>query len=401
MIRKRHHWTRRRRRRPKPGSLHVCCAPGRRRPCVEPLEDRLLLSAIADFYSADGGYIDLSTSSLGHVTGCGDAAHVVTIHPDEGPEGGGVGSPDATPSGSPVPPGHSSDAGPIPSQPSDVSGTDAPATHCDDAVLLRLEPNESSSSSSGDGLIDLTRVLSEPAPSIGRAPADWEHCGVRVASRADRAGSDADGAEEAATSDSRLDGRRPASATSPGRTAAAGSHPFLAHPGRLRGSPYGAIEGSRGISQAFEVATSPEQGSIGDGPASDTDHGLPSAPTLDRSVWSPHRLSPSQANPHSPQMARSPDLPPRTSGRALDAVGARVLEAELSHDVVLAELTGPSGDAFFNAVYLDDRRPIEVIPLLAVAAVGQHLATKQWHAHDNDRTRLAHPPRRRPSGGLP
>ncbi|HUT92258.1 MAG TPA: hypothetical protein VMY37_22375 [Thermoguttaceae bacterium] len=100
-------------------------------------------------------------------------------------------------------------------------------------------------------------------------------------------------------------------------------------------------------------------------------------------------------------MARSPDLPPRTSGRALDAVGARVLEAELSHDVVLAELTGPSGDAFFNAVYLDDRRPIEVIPLLAVAAVGQHLATKQWHAHDNDRTRLAHPPRRRPSGGLP
>ena len=52
----------------------------------------------------------------------------------------------------------------------------------------------------------------------------------------------------------------------------------------------------------------------------------------------------------------------------------------------------PFGDAFLDAVYLDDRRPAHLISLLVVAAVAYQQT--QRRQHDETRSYLV-PPRRR------
>jgi len=161
-------WTRRRRQRPKPRSLRL--DSGRRRPGVERLEDRLMLTAVAYVDLADDGFLELRLSS---VVRCDVGSSNFYV---SGSLAESVSTPATSPDGEPVPFG--------------VGESEArlPNSNGNDMELIRIEPSETSASASGKGLIDLTRVLSEPVPRAGRRGTPGEQRVASVTADSDSTG---------------------------------------------------------------------------------------------------------------------------------------------------------------------------------------------------------------------
>jgi hypothetical protein len=400
------------------------------------MEGRLLLSAVADHGSSavadhDGGFIELRASGFGYIavrpgaategvvlgsmgedafasngppepTSANVPLHAVhDAHADTSHAGtGGRSAPacegcvddegDPTSPSRPSPAKHAADSpGAAP------SGSPLPPAHASDAELIRLVPGGLSSSAPGEGLIDLTEVLTKPIGSHRPQPIPWADDPAGLAGRSDPASSAAESAEGPPIGDPRFPWRRVAMADSPGERAAAGAHHLVANSGwqaglagRL-GSPYDQIEGSRGISQAFELAPLPDPGSARDGPEKDAEAGLPSATTPDRSDSPPHRPSRPQASEHSAQNEPWTRCREQTSNQAAEAVTAQSSDPPERHDAALEEWTDDLGDALLGAVYLDDKRPIDVIPLLTAAALSEYLATNRRQAHEDERALIA------------
>ncbi|NQT16703.1 MAG: hypothetical protein HQ582_28355 [Planctomycetes bacterium] len=384
-------WTRRRRQRPKPRSLRL--DSGRRRPGVERLEDRLMLTAVAYVDLADDGFLELRLSS---VVRCDVGSSNFYV---SGSLAESVSTPATSPDGEPVPFG--------------VGESEArlPNSNGNDMELIRIEPSETSASASGKGLIDLTRVLSEPVPRAGRRGTPGEQ---RVASVT----ADSDSTGALATSEDQLMMTGPRGGWSGFRLTGllrkgVGTNPRPAGERLpwLRDSASDEIEGSRGICRAFELATSPEEAAPPAEPGNDAKRVSPSGPLPDESAILPHRADGALADRQPtglawlPEQGQSPGLVALREqgqspglvalpeqGQSPRLVALRERSVSSARETVFAEMAEPFGDAFLDAVYLDDKRPAHLISLLVVAAVAYQQT--QRRQHDETRSYLV-PPRRR------
>jgi hypothetical protein len=94
-------------------------------------------------------------------------------------------------------------------------------------------------------------------------------------------------------------------------------------------------------------------------------------------------------------------VPAGPSDRTVASVAGSAAEAEAAREAVFAELAKPLGNALLNAVYLENKRATELIPLLAVAALTHHLVGRPWDRPVTDRVGVAYPRRRHPLCGGP
>ncbi|MHC4403931.1 MAG: hypothetical protein ACYTG0_30095 [Planctomycetota bacterium] len=237
-----------------------------------------------------------------------------------------------------------------------------------DVELIRLPPDEPASSEPGEGLIDLTLVLNEPVGFADRQPSYPLERISSVDGHSSGTGSVVASAEDLTASESRGDGQGSEQATLLVRSGVTSG----AKAARLRSSPFDQIEGSRGICRAFELA-SPEQSTATTELQKDREHALPSDSAFRESVTPPYRSG--HADPGGPP---SRGLAGEASDRWPGSVALGVSTA--AHEAALAEMAEPFNDAVFEAVYLDDKRPADVIPLLATAALAHQVARRRHRA---------------------
>ena len=277
---------------------------------------------------------------------------------------------------------------------SDPAGPGLPATITHDVEPIRLPADESFGAAPEGGLIDLTRVLNEPVGLARCRPARREE-------GSDRTGSVLAKREGGKGSES-WNGRGAFElAASWGARVSSDISPDHVRPASLRDSPFRPIEGARGLSQAFELATSGDESLA----AADSPDRVPrafrfSSPSHEP-VGSPQ--GPDRASSDQPSPGREPlsDVPGKPSDRTLASVAERAAEAGAGHEALFAELAKPLGEAVLNAVYLENKRATDLIPLLAVAALTHHLASRRWDKPVNDRIGVAYPRRRHPLCGGP
>ncbi len=273
---------------------------------------------------------------------------------------------------------------------SDLSGPGVAATIAHEIDPIRLPAEESLAAAPEGGLIDLTRVLNEP---VGLAR--WESaCGEKgsdrigpvVAKGDDGKGSESwngRGAFELAVS---WRARGSSDIFSPGNL----------RPASLRDSPFRPIEGARGVSQAFELAASGDEILA----AADSPGGVPRALRVGSPSHEPVRSpqGPDRASSDQPSPAREPslDVPPELSERTLASVAGPATAGAAAQEAVFAEMGEPFAEVLLNAVYVENKRATDLIPLLAVAALTHHLASRRWDKPVNDRIGVAYPRRRHP-----
>ncbi len=261
--------------------------------------------------------------------------------------------------------------------------------------MVRFAPEDLLASRREGGMIDLTRVVNERVRQA-RWIAGGPERGSAAGSASDRIG--AEGSED-----------RPDSLALAMLSAPSSSRSSSGRLARL-GSPFGRIEGSRGVFQAFELAMSPGHDNTA-GASQDAGRIAPAG-------WPAGEAA--RSGGLTPAQNAAEDSPDGSRGhRSRDALGAAaagqspiassetliVREDRLrekleelappdasEHDAFFADLDEPFGDIFWDAVYLDDKRLPELVPLLAVAILGQQLLKRHWP--DSDRTCLI-PPRRR------
>jgi hypothetical protein len=272
-------------------------------------------------------------------------------------------------------------------------------------------PDEWAAYAPDGGLIDLTRVLNESVRPADERPGGGKDRAAWIARQSNHEGSVEGSTEHPSTGDARgiFPGFRSATSVGEGvprdaRWADAG----------LGGSPFDRIDGSRGVSQAFELAMSPQQSSatvaLEDIPEGLLAQGSQTHESAQRAGSSPdcqpdrqsagarasHDQRPGLWDDASGQLgppAFGPQL--RLSAFATGLPEQLPLADSAGHEAVFAEMAGPFGDALFDAVYLENRRPTDVVLLLAVAIVSGHLVQRRRDAHDKSWGRVFYP-RRRP-----
>jgi hypothetical protein len=156
----------------------------------------------------------------------------------------------------------------------------------------------------------------------------------------------------------------------------------------FRDSPFRPIEGARGRSQAFDLAAA------GDEILAASAGGVPEAPRFDSPSHQPDRASSDQPSPGAEPLS---EMAPAPSDRTLASVADSAAESVAAHEAVFAELARPLGDADLNAVYAENKRVTDLIPLLAAGILTHHLASRpSWGKPVNDRIGVAYPRRRHP-----
>ncbi|HYW79789.1 MAG TPA: hypothetical protein VE890_09450, partial [Thermoguttaceae bacterium] len=235
-------------------------------------------------------------------------------------------------------------------------------TGTNDARLITIIPDELWPDADKGGLIDVTAVINEP---------------VRVAERLPVATGPGRNTDIANV----LNSSKTAASADPNESVV----------------PPITLDGARGRSRAFELAMLPVSGL----PVEEVDFGAESASAVvlpvQQSVWLESELNPAEAEPTRPDTA----LPRATHDEPLDGKLGFVAppihdehadeclrHAELDstaggdlsgipafdhHEAVFAGLAEPFDHAAASAVYIDNNRQSDLIPLLAVAIVGQQM----------------------------
>lgn len=363
-------WIARRRLPPRTRTPRPRRDPRRRPPGVERLEDRLLLTTAAYGPLADDRFIDISDSDdvwceyLSY-----DGRTVVDL---------GACSTNAST-------GSSSDG-----QSLFLMGSSDPVplvADSNDMEFIRIGPNPPSPSAPGDGLVDLTPTLNEPVAPTDRQPSPVEHRAAHVVVKSDRPRSLASSEDGLAVTDSSGGWAAFQLAALLSKHVGTNHRPAGDDLPWLDDSASDGIEGARGISRTLEVATSPDRVAP---PAEPRDHAerfWPSAPLPVQSVRSPHQPHGAQPDPVAPDPG-----PGRVPVESTHLVALREPNARTAHEAVFGEMAEPFADAFFDAIYLDDKRPVHVITLLIAATLAREFSDR---SSSPDAPTCLLPPRRR------
>jgi len=346
---------------------------------MERIEDRLLLSAAVRYEFFEDGFVDIRKLA-GNVTVEGAWTAVVFLdvaayHPDSAPSGR-----------------YSPSTG-------GISGFEPEAAGQGGIAPLRLGPDDPTSPASQRGLIDFTLVINERVapeatrPQVGNANVARNADGRQPQEELTGEGSlSGDTAWQATLADrhaAKSYGRRPDALNLEGSEAP--NAPADPQPGGqglspLRGSPFGPIDGARGICHAFDLAASdPHQ------EKSDSCRGgsirLASSPFAASKAG---HAAPGTA-PNRP--GRPIETVPTETGRhPLASLTLRDSDDRLAvHEAALSELSDSLADPDLDAVYLDVKRPAEATPLVAALAVSHYLATRKRDPHNNPHTLYAYP----------
>jgi hypothetical protein len=272
------------------------------------------------------------------------------------------------------------------SQSLDHSGARLTDVVTNDIQPIRLPADEASARASQQGLIDVAPVLDEPVGLCYRlVPRQEGMAGVGKGSNPD--GPTAGGQDRRGAAESGQYAHAFQLAASWGSPASRAASPGAARLVAFRDSPFRPIEGARGRSQAFDLAAA------GDEILAASAGGVPGAPRLDSPSHEPDRASSDQPSPGARPLSEVPAAP---SDRTLASVADSAAESVAAREAVFDELARPLGDADLNAVYAENKRVTDLIPLLAVGILVHHLASRPWDKPVNDRIGVAYPRRRHP-----
>jgi hypothetical protein len=268
----------------------------------------------------------------------------------------------------------------------DHSGARLTDVVTNDIQPIRLPADGPSARASEQGLIDVAPVLDEPVGLCYRLVHRQERM-ASVGKGSDRIGPTVTERDLGGPAESGRHARAFHLAASWGSPASRDISPGAVRLVAFRDSPFRPIEGARGRSQAFDLATA------GDEILAASPGGVPAAPRFDSPSHEPDRASSDKPSPGARPLS---GVAPAPSGRILASVAGSAAESVAAHEAVFDELARPLGDADLNAVYAENKRVTDLIPLLAVGILTHHLAGRPWDKPVNDRIGVAYPRLRRP-----